>query len=102
MNRSVAVAEGLRAFYDAFNSGDAASFEAVIADGDGVSVIGSAPGEGHGSRAEWLKTYEDVIGEAGLKLESGGRIDGYEGGGTGSPSTSRASCSPAAVGCARA
>lgn len=83
MESSAAVREALLAFYDAFNTGDADTFGGRIADSDGVSVIGSAPGEGHDGRSDWLRAYETGIGEAGLRLERGGEIVAYEGGQTG-------------------
>jgi hypothetical protein len=68
---SAGVRDGINAFYDAFSSGDPARFADVIADVDGVSVLGSAPDEGHDSRAAWLASYEaGVAGDmAGIRLE---------------------------------
>ncbi len=50
MISSEGVLDGLRGFYSSFNTHDADAFAAVIAAGEAVSVIGSAPGEGHGDR----------------------------------------------------
>jgi len=63
-----AVADGLASFYEAFNSGDAQTFAAAIADVESVSVIGTAPGEGHDDREDWIRTYADQIAEAGMTL----------------------------------
>ncbi len=56
MDPSVAVAEGLISFYEAFSSHDPSAFAAAISSGPGVSVLGSAPGEGHDDRDDWLTT----------------------------------------------
>jgi hypothetical protein len=34
-----------------------------------VSVIGSGPDEGHEDRLDWIKAYEGMIAEMGMKLE---------------------------------
>jgi hypothetical protein len=74
MQRSNGVRDGLLRFYERFSSGDATSFADVIADADGVSVIGTGPGEGHDNRDDWISTYEKMMrGEmAGTRLEPGG------------------------------
>lgn len=77
MQRSREVEEGLGAFYSAFNSGDTSQFEGRLSGGDGVSVIGSAPGEGHSSRQDWLGAYEAGIAEIGLTLEGGSEVAGF-------------------------
>ncbi len=79
MESSAEVAAGLVAFYDAFNTHDVERFTARLADGDGVSVIGSAPDEGHDSRDEWANTYGAGIAAAGLKLEGGDALVAYRG-----------------------
>jgi hypothetical protein len=61
MEESEAVRDGLLAFYERFSGGDPAAFAAGIADVPGVSVIGTAPGEGHAGRADWISTYETMI-----------------------------------------
>ncbi len=83
MERSPDVADGLTAFYEAFNTADAAEFGRVIADTDGVQVVGTAPDEGHNDRADWLRTYEQGIAAMGLKLESGGEARAFANGDAG-------------------
>jgi SnoaL-like domain len=77
MEESTAVTEGLRSFYERFSSHDPDLFASALATGDGVSVIGSAPGEGHNERDSWVDTYAKQIPEAGLRLEGGGAPRGY-------------------------
>lgn len=50
MDPSPAVRDGLLRFYERFSAGDRAGFAEVIAQAEGVSVIGSGPGEGHDDR----------------------------------------------------
>ena len=69
MRESAAVSAGLGAFYQAFNTHDPDQFGAAVSLGPGVSVIGSAPGEGHQSRDSWLKAYTEGVAAAGLRLE---------------------------------
>lgn len=71
MQRSDGVRDGMLRFYERFSAGDAAGFAAVIADGEGVSVIGTGPGEGHDERDDWIATYGQMMqGEmAGTRLE---------------------------------
>jgi hypothetical protein len=73
MQQSDGVRDGLLRFYERFSSGDAAGFAEVIAQADGVSVIGTGPGEGHDNRDEWISSYEKMLrGEmAGARLEAG-------------------------------
>ncbi len=71
MKDSSAVGNGLSAFYAAFNTGDADRFEQALAHGPGVSVIGTAPGEGHQSREDWVRAYREGIAEMGLQLRGG-------------------------------
>lgn len=33
----------------------------MIADGEGVSVIGTGPGEGHDERDDWIATYGQMM-----------------------------------------
>ena len=61
MNESPEVGEGLLRFYERFSSGDPDAFAAGIADVPGVSVIGSAPGEGHSDREDWIATYRAMM-----------------------------------------
>jgi hypothetical protein len=79
MERSHAVIDGLTSFYEAFCSHDPERFAAC----DGVSVIGSAPGEGHDDRESWVETYTKLIPEVGLRLEGGSEPRGYAEGGVG-------------------
>jgi hypothetical protein len=72
------VTDGLRAWYEAFNTGDPERFGERISQGAGVSVIGTAPGEGHEGHDGWVQAYRDGIAEAGLKLEPGDSIRGWE------------------------
>ena len=83
MESSAEVAAGLAAFYDAFNTHDAERFADRIAEGDGVSVVGSAPGEGHDSRDDWISTYAGGIAEMGVRLEAGASPLGFRGGDVG-------------------
>jgi hypothetical protein len=66
------IREGMLAFYARFSAGDAEAFAAGIADTPGTSVIGSAPGEGHDNRADWVATYAEMCKPggpmAGIKL----------------------------------
>lgn len=78
MVASDAVREGLRTFYERFSGHDPDRFEEVIATGAGVSVIGSAPGEGHGDRASWLAAYRGSIAELGVTLEGGPEVHAWE------------------------
>ena len=78
MDISEAVMDGLRAWYDAFNTGDPERFGERISTGAGVSVIGTAPGEGHEGHAAWVQAYSDGIADAGLRLEPGGSPRGWE------------------------
>jgi ketosteroid isomerase-like protein len=77
MRTSAEVTAGLQAFYEAFNTHDVARVEERMAHGDGVSVIGSAPGEGHDDRAGWLHAYETGIAAAGFTLEGGDAPKGF-------------------------
>jgi hypothetical protein len=77
MERSGAVIKGLASFYEAFCSHDPARFASVLATCDGVSVIGSAPEEGHADRDSWVKTYAEFIPELRMRLEGGAEPSGY-------------------------
>lgn len=83
MQDSAAVAEGLQGFYERFSAHDPDAFAAVIATGPGVSVIGSAPGEGHESRDSWVAAYRDQISAAGIRLEGGRAPRSWEEGSVG-------------------
>jgi hypothetical protein len=69
MRPSDDVRAGILHFYERFSSADPAAFAAGLSSEDGVSVIGSAPDEGHGDRAGWVAAYRDGIAAAGIKLE---------------------------------
>lgn len=71
MQRSNGVRDGILRFYERFSAGDAAGFAEVIAEVEGVSVIGTGPGEGHAERDDWISTYAQMMqGEmAGTRLE---------------------------------
>lgn len=73
MQQSDGVRNGLLRFYERFSGGDAARFADVIAQADGVSVIGTGPGEGHDNRDDWISTYDEMMRSemAGTRLESG-------------------------------
>ncbi len=77
MKDSRSVREAIERFYERFSAGEPAGFAEVIATGPGVSVIGSAPGEGHDGRADWVATYEGAVAETGIRLE-GDDPSGYE------------------------
>ena len=83
MRPSTPVRDALRTFYQRFSAHDPDGFAAIIASGPGVSVIGSAPGEGHDSRESWVSAYTDFIPEAGLRLEDGTEPRGWEEGSVG-------------------
>lgn len=78
MKESTAVRDGLRTFYERFSAHDRQGFAAIIATGPGVSVIGSAPGEGHDTRDAWVSTYADSAPELGMRLEGGPSPRGWE------------------------
>lgn len=73
MRQSDDVRDGILRFYERFSSGDESAFGDAIAEADGVSVIGTGPGEGHDDRADWIATYGEMMaGEmAGTRLEPG-------------------------------
>ena len=83
MERSDAVRDGILAFYARFSTGDADAFAGGIATGDGVSVIGSGPGEGHDDRESWIHTYATQIAAYGMTLQAGDNPAGYEEGAVG-------------------
>ncbi|MCA1680488.1 MAG: nuclear transport factor 2 family protein, partial [Actinobacteria bacterium] len=58
-------------------------FASALARCDGVSVIGTAPDEGHGDRESWIETYTKFIPELGLRLEGGPAPRGYAEGSVG-------------------
>jgi SnoaL-like domain len=78
VRESAAVCEGLRRFYTAFSSHDPDEFASAIADCPGVSVIGSAPEEGHTDRDSWVSTYSGLVSALPLRLEQGEEIQGWE------------------------
>lgn len=71
------------AFYERFMAGDADAFEDGLATGDGVFVIGTAPGEGHWDRASWANAYRTQFTDLGIRLEAGDEPAGYEEGAVG-------------------
>jgi hypothetical protein len=73
MEQSADVRDGLLRFYERFSSADPARFAEAIAQAEGVSVIGTGPGEGHDDRDDWISTYGQMMrGEmAGTRLEAG-------------------------------
>lgn len=71
MEESTAVRDGLLGFYRRFSSGDPERFAEGIASEPGVSVQGSAPDEGHGSREEWIAAYRAGVVGSGMRLEGG-------------------------------
>jgi hypothetical protein len=84
MERSGAVCDAILGFFEAFSSGDPQRFADALASVEGVSVIGSAPGEGHDDRESWIAAYRKGMagGMAGTRLE-GGEPRGYEEGSLG-------------------
>lgn len=74
MEESAAVADGMRGFYERFSKGDPDEFAAGIADVPGVSVIGTAPGEGHKGHEDWTATYRAMMGGE----MKGTRLEGKE------------------------
>lgn len=56
MRVSGEVTDGLAGFYEQFSSHDPSLFASALATCDGVSVIGTAPEEGHGDRESWIET----------------------------------------------
>jgi hypothetical protein len=82
MEQSTGVREGILRFYERFSAGETAGFEEVIAAEPGVSVVGTGPDEGHGTRADWVATYDRSIREMGLRLEADDP-SGYEEGSLG-------------------
>jgi hypothetical protein len=83
MEQSHAVGDGLRAFYERFSRHDPDGFAEIISTDPGVSVIGSGPGEGHDDRDSWIGAYRDSIAQAGLRLESGPNLRGWQEGSVG-------------------
>ena len=61
MQQSDGVREEILRFYERFSAGDAAAFAEVIADGEGVSVFGTGPGEGHDERDDWIAAYGQMM-----------------------------------------
>jgi hypothetical protein len=89
MQDSPGVRDGILQFYERFSTGDPEEFARGIADVPGVSVIGTAPGEGHDNRRDWVDAYQEGIAELGLRLEGDdprGFEEGSFGFGTDTPS----------------
>lgn len=88
MQESSEVREGILAFYERFSSGDPDAFAAGISGAPGVSVTGSAPGEGHSGRDEWVGAYRESIQGSGMRLQGEdpvGYAEGAVGWGTDTP-----------------
>ena len=83
MVRSAAVVEGLAAFYAAYGSHDPDRFASALASGEGISVIGTGPGEGREGREPWVEGYAKSVPELGLRLEGGPEPRGYADGNVG-------------------
>jgi hypothetical protein len=78
MQESIAVRDGLRTFYERFSAHDPNGFADILATGPGVSVIGTAPAEGHDTREAWVSTYAKFIPDVGMRLEGGTNPRGWE------------------------
>jgi hypothetical protein len=83
VRESDAVRNALRRFYARFSAHDPAGFADIIATGEGVSVIGSAPDEGHGDRDSWVAAYSQFIPQLGMRLEGGSDPRGWAEGSVG-------------------
>jgi hypothetical protein len=83
VEESTSVSAGLTSFYAQFSSHDPDGFASVLATCPGVSVIGTAPGEGHDDRESWIETYAKLIPDAGLRLEGGPEPRGFAEGSVG-------------------
>ena len=83
MQESDAVRDALRSFYERFSAHDPAGFADIVATGEGVSVIGTSPGEGHGDRESWVATYAELMPKVGLTLEGGPSPRAWEEGSVG-------------------
>lgn len=69
MQPSADILTGLATFYERFSAHDPDGFADILATGAGVLVIGTAPGEGHDRRDDWIATYRQFIGQTGLRLQ---------------------------------
>jgi hypothetical protein len=83
MEESIAVVEGLDTFYAAYSSHDPEVFAAALTSGSGVSVIGSAPGERHDNRTDWIATYAAQMSGSRVRLRGGESPRGWIDGSTG-------------------
>jgi SnoaL-like domain len=83
MQSSREVVQGLADFYAAYSSHDPQRFADALSSGDGVSIIGTAPGEGRPDREAWIEGYSQSIPPAGLRLEGGPEPRGYADGSVG-------------------
>ncbi len=83
MEESSEVRDALRTFYERFSAHDPDGFADIIATTDGVSVIGSGPGEGHDDRDAWIGTYAEFIPQLGMRLEGGASPRGWAEGSVG-------------------
>lgn len=77
MKTSAAVIDGLAAFYAGYDSHHPERFASTLATGEGISVIGTAPGEGREGREAWVDGYARSIPELGMRLEAGPEPRGY-------------------------
>jgi hypothetical protein len=82
MRASEEVRTRILRFYERFSTGEADVFADGLSTEVGVSVIGSAPEEGHADREGWIAAYRDGIGAAGITL-AGDDPRGYEEGSLG-------------------
>jgi SnoaL-like domain len=71
MKESDAVREALQTFYQRFSAHEPDGFADILATGEGVSVIGSAPGEGHTDRESWVSAYATSTAQTDVRLEGG-------------------------------
>jgi hypothetical protein len=77
MQSSTAVVQGLHAFYAAYSSHDPERFAGALATGEGVSITGTAPGEGQPDREAWIAGYSASNPPLGLRLAAGPEPQGY-------------------------
>ncbi len=85
MRRSTGVRAALLRFYEVFSAADPEKFAQVIAqENEGVSVIGTDPGDWVEGREQWIAAFEAMMHVMeGLRLEAGEEPQGYEEGSMG-------------------
>ena len=71
MEESAEVRGAILAFYKRLSAGDVDAFDGGIAEGPGVHVIGSGPGERSDGHDDWVARYRDGIAAAGITVEPG-------------------------------